>query len=112
MCGHALSCCISAGASTRRKAVATGPDVTIQYTAEEKGKAKALAQETPPHQPIGDVQEARELEESLLLSRLQATVSSTCKVLATNDPEMPGGELYLPMASLSSSDARKSLPLL
>ena len=71
-----------------------------------------LAQETPPHQPIGDVQEARELEESLLLSRLQATVSSTCKVLATNDPEMPGGELYLFRASLSSSDARKSLLVL
>ncbi len=58
----------------------------MQYTAEEKGKQKAS------YQPIGDSQEARELEESLLLSRLQVAGSSSRKVLATNDPNMPGGK--------------------
>ncbi len=62
----------------------------MQYTAEEKGKQKAAPQAL--YQPIGDSQEARELEESLLLSRLQVAGSSSRKVLATNDPNMPGGE--------------------
>ena len=73
------------GSSSRRPKVQGTPK---QYTAEEKGKQKAL------YQPIGDSQEARELEESLLLSRLQvAAGSSTRKVVAMNDPNLPGGEL-------------------
>ena len=62
----------------------------MQYTAEEKGKQKALNQD--PYQPVADSQEARELEEGLLLSKLQASGSSTQKSLAAIDPDMPGGE--------------------
>lgn len=65
----------------------------MQYTAEEKGKQKALHQEL--YQPIADVQEAQELEEVLRLSKLQASGSSRNKLLAVNDPHMPGGEPYL-----------------
>ena len=62
----------------------------MQYTAEEKGKQKALNQDT--YQPVADSQEARELEEGLLLSKLQASGSSTQKLVAAIDPDMPGGE--------------------
>ena len=68
----------------------TSSEEIVQYTAEEKGKQKALNQD--PYQPIADSQEARELEEGLLLSKLQASGSSTQKFVATIDPDMPGGE--------------------
>ena len=73
----------------------------MQYTAEEKGKQKVVPQAS--YQPIGDSQEARELEESLLLSRLQLSGASLRKVLATNDPNMPGGEPPLRRRSTASS---------
>ena len=62
----------------------------MQYTAEEKGKQKALNQDS--YQPVADRQEARELEEGLLLSKLQASGSSTQTFAATIDPDMPCGE--------------------
>lgn len=72
----------------------------MQYTAEEKGKQKAHES----YQPIGDSQEARELEESLLLSRLQLTGPSPNRMLATNDPRMPGGKLACPMYQTHQSN--------
>lgn len=79
----------------------------MQYTAEEKGKQKAVPQAS--YQPIGDSQEARELEESLLLSRLQVAGTSSRKMLATNDPNMPGGEPPLAIHSTPSAASRELL---
>ena len=82
----------------------------LQYTAEEKGKQKALNQDS--YQPVADSQEARELEEGLLLSKLQASGSSMQTFVATIDSDMPGGErlVHLHQTHLQEPDVLLGLP--
>ena len=80
----------------------------MQYTAEEKGKQKVPQ---GLYQPIGDSQEARELEESLLLSRLQVAGPASTRMLAAIDPEMPGSEPPSPPTLLTYGKLpRKQMP--